>query len=177
MFARLRHEIPKPLEHLITHSIGQTIKPAITTFHISTRRHRKLRGALRNQRVQIARPSRQFLCKLQIKRHVVDTSTPILKSLRVDTNVARQLVCGVLHAVAQTNGLNARCSRYCPAQHAHRVHIVQQQCIRAQLFHVFADIQHHRNGAQPAHDSTDSQCVGNRLLQPVFLRYLKINHR
>ena len=70
---------------------------------------------------------------------------------------------GVLHAVAQTNHFDTRCSRYGPTQHAHGVYIIQQYRLWAQLFHVFTNIKDYRNGAQATHDSTDSQSVGNGL--------------
>ena len=85
---------------------------------------------------------------------------------------------GARHAVAQARRSGccvARLTR--PAVHRHRVDVVQEDHIRAQLFHVAAHLQQHRDGAQAAHDAADAERVGDRLAQAVALGNLEIHHR
>ena len=62
-----------------------------------------------------------------------------------------------------------------PAEHRHRVDVLQQQRVRAQLLHVAADAEQHRDRPQPAHDPADAERVGDRLAQPEPLGDLEVD--
>ena len=71
--------------------------------------------------------------------------------------------------------LLARCDR--AAVHRHRVRVVQEPDVGAELFHVGAHRQQHRDGAQPADDAADAERVGDRLAQAELLRHLEVGDR
>ena len=63
-----------------------------------------------------------------------------------------------------------------PADHRHRVRVVQEPRVRAHLGHVVADAEHHRRGAQRADDAADAERVADRLAQRRGGRDLVVAH-
>ena len=65
--------------------------------------------------------------------------------------------------MTQTDHANGGGAGNCPTEDRHRIHVLQEQCIGAELLQVAAHLEEDRNGAQPAHDAADSDRVGDRL--------------
>ena len=82
-----------------------------------------------------------------------------------------------LHAVTEAHGFDPCHPQHRAGQHSHGIGIVQHPRIRTDLFHVTGKVQHHRDRAQGAEYAADTKRVGNRLLEAVFLRNLKIGDR
>jgi hypothetical protein len=79
--------------------------------------------------------------------------------------------------VAEAHGADRRRPRHRPAEHRHRVHVLQQQRVGTDLLHVAADVEEDRNRAEAAHDPADPDRVPDRLPQPEALRHLEVDHR
>ena len=62
-------------------------------------------------------------------------------------------------------------------EHRHRVGVVEQPGVGAELGHVGGDALHHRDGAQRAEDAADAQRVADRLPQAVPARDLEVDQR
>ena len=78
-------------------------------------------------------------------------------------------------AAARRSGVSRPLAHERPAQHRHRVGVVQEDRLGAQLVHVVGDGRHHRDGAQRAEDPADPEGLGDGLAQPVALGDLEID--
>ena len=155
----LGHEIAQPLKHLVAHAVAI--------------RHTPLRNHSADQRVEIL----AVALELEVEGHMVDAGAEVVDRFDRHADIARQLAGGVLHAVAQPDGLDLSGAVDRPAVHRHRVDVLQECHIGAELFHVAAHVQQHRDGAQPTEDPADAQRVGDRLAQAILLGNLKVDHR
>ena len=109
---------------------------------------------------------------------MVNTGNPVAYILQRNVQVMRQFKHSVWNRMAQpdcTDIGEAFTDR--PAIDRHRIHILQHECMRAQLGHVCAQIPQERHGSQPAHNTTNPQCIGNGLAQPILFRDIEISHR
>ena len=79
--------------------------------------------------------------------------------------------------MAKPHSFNIRQAQHSPRQHGHRVCVVEEPRVRADLFHVPGKVEHHGNRPQGPKDSSYPQCIRNGLFQAVFLRNLKIRNR
>ena len=100
---------------------------------------------------------------------MVDPRHQVLELRLLDPEYARELGGGVLDRVAQSDRADRARLGDRPAQHRHRVDVLEKQCIRAQLLHVAADVEQDRDRTQTAHDPADAEGVGDRLANPVAL--------
>ena len=107
---------------------------------------------------------------------MVDPGDEVVDLLGRDAEVGGQLARGV----PGPSGTARRCGSLLrlgdgPAEHRHRVDVLQQQRVGAELLHVAADVEQHRDRPQAAHDPADAERVGDRLAQPVALRDLEVD--
>jgi len=114
--------------------------------------------------------------KLEIEGEVVDSGADVVDLLRWDAGVHGEVARRALHGVAQADSANRALSRDGPAGHRHWVHVLQEVCVRAELLHVTAEIDHDRDRPEPAHDAADPDRVADRLAQPEALRDLEVGH-
>jgi hypothetical protein len=120
-------------------------------------------------------PVRQPALELQKERHMVDASGAVADLVAGNIEIMRQLHRRALHGMAQADLSDGGISgRYRPGVDRHRVDILQQDRVRADLHHVGADTPQMRRGAQAAHDAADAQRVGDRLAQAVALGQFEI---
>ena len=101
---------------------------------------------------------------------MVDPGYPV-GDLRIGgADVAGQFGGRIGHAVAQAHVLDFRVIADRPRDDRHRVGVVQQPGIGAQLFHIVADIQDGRYVARAVEHSTRTARVGDGLVDAVFER-------
>ncbi len=105
---------------------------------------------------------------------MVDTGAEIIDLVRRNAQHMGQLVGGAEHAVAEPDVADVRALVQRPRQDRHRVGIVQQQRVRAELLHILRDVEHDRDRAQATHDATDAERVADRLPQTILLGNLEI---
>ena len=79
-----------------------------------------------------------------------------------------------LHAVAEAGAADLRLALDGAAEHRHRVRVVEEDGVGADLLHVPADIQHDRDGAQSAEDAGGAAGVAHVEVDPVLLRDLDV---
>ncbi len=108
---------------------------------------------------------------------MVDAGHQVVELRRRDPEHAAELRGGVLNGVAQPDGADRAGFGDGPAQHRHRVDVLEEQGVRAELLHVAADVEQHRDRPQAAHDPADSERVGDRLTDPVALGDDEVDHR
>ena len=77
----------------------------------------------------------------------------------------------VLHGMTQSDERDSR-QRFvhAPAQHRHRIRVVQHPRVRTMRHDVAADLQQLRQGAQATHDAARRQRIADRLIDAVTLR-------
>ena len=131
-------------------------------------------GAALDFRIQI----HAVLAHFQQPGHVVDArDLPLYLLVIFHVQLAQQALAADLHAVAKAHGLDAGGALHGAAQHGHGIGIVQKQGVRANLFHIPGEVQHHRDGAQGAEDAADAQGIGDGLAKAVALGHLKVDDR
>ncbi len=108
---------------------------------------------------------------------MVDPGAEVVDLVEGDAQPVGDVRGRVLHAVAETDRLDRRRPVHRHAEHRHRVRVVEEEDVRADLLHRPPEIEHHRDGAQGAHDAADAQGVADRLAQTVALRDLEVDHR
>ncbi len=113
----------------------------------------------------------------QVERHVVDARGEVVDLAVGDAEIDGELERRSLHAVTQPDRPDRRRARDRAAVDRHRVRVVQEPHVGAQLFHVGAHVEQHGDRAQPPHDAADPERVGDRLAQPEPLRHLEVGHR
>ena len=79
-----------------------------------------------------------------------------------------------LHAVAQPGQLDEGLALHGPAQHGHRVGVVEQDRVRAVALHVPDDVQHHRDGAQGAENARRAARIADVDIHAIFLGDLDV---
>ena len=85
-----------------------------------------------------------------------------------------QHLAGTLHRMAQAHKRAPAAGAHPPAVCRHRVDVVEQQCVRSQIIDIIADIQQHRDRAQPAEDPAGSERVAYALLHAILTRNFDI---
>ena len=108
---------------------------------------------------------------------MVDPGDEVVELPRVAAEHGGELAGGVLDGVAQANRADPTRLGDGPAQHRHRVDVLQEQGARAQLLHVATDAEQHRDRPQAAHDPSDTERVGDRLTNSVAVGDDEIDHR
>ena len=106
---------------------------------------------------------------------MVDARDEVLELRRRQPEIRRQLPRRVLHRVAEPDGADRAGLGDGPAQHRHRVDVVEQQRVRAELLEVAAHVEQHRDRPQAAHDPADADRVTDRLPQAVPLGNLEVD--
>ena len=81
-----------------------------------------------------------------------------------------------LNAVAKAYGSDFRISLHVAAENCHRVSVIQEKGVGADLFHIPCKAFHYGNGTESAHDAANSQRITDSLLQAVFLGNFKISY-
>ena len=162
VLARLGDEVAGAAQQVVAHVVGQVAVAGAVGLG---------RGHLPDERVQVL----PVALKAQVEGHVVDAGAQVVDVTDGHADVARQGFGRALHAVAQAHGLDGAGARDGPAVHGHGVHVLEEGHIRADLFHIAAHSQHHRDGAQRAHDAADAEGVGDGLAQPVLLGDFKVD--
>ena len=109
-----------------------------------------------------------LVSQLEHPRLVVDPCRAVVRLLQGHAHELGQVVRRPVDAVAQTDGLDVGSNdRGPPHVHRHRVGVVQQPCVGADLTHVGGQLGEHREGAQRAEHATDARRVADGLLQTV----------
>ena len=109
--------------------------------------------------------------------HVVDPGAVVAEAIRLDPEIVGQVACRVLDVVAQADHLlRGKGLVNGPGEDAHRVDVVQQHRIRAELAHVTGQLHHEGNRPQAAEDAADADGVGDGLLQAVFFRNVELRN-
>ena len=185
MLARLGHEEPEPFEHLVAHRIGQAIERAVVAICVAPIRNVSRCRELSDGRVQVLDATALGRCELaavfEVERHVVDAGALVAHVGDRDADVASQLLGGVLHAVAKADPLDVRLGRGGPCERPHvdrhRVDVLQECGVAAQLLHLGLHLQQHRHGSQAAHDAADAERVGDGLSKAELLGHLEVHDR
>src|ERR1700754_74407 len=112
--------------------------------------------------------------KFQVESHVVDAGHDIIDFLNRHPDVASEFTCGMLNAVAESNGTYFGSFVQGPAIHRHGIHVVQVNDLWAEPFHVPAHIDQNRDRPQSSHNPPDTQGVSDGLTKTVPLRDFKI---
>ena len=81
-----------------------------------------------------------------------------------------------LNRVAEADGLYVRVSLHISRQHCHRVGVVEEPCVGADLLDILRKAPHNGNGAERAEYSADAERVADSLTDAVLLRYLKVDN-
>ena len=90
------------------------------------------------------------------------------------TDMVEQISCTGLHAVAKTNSFDARVACHIAGENCHRVSIVKEPGVRANLLHISCKVFKDGDCTQTAHNSADAQSVCNRLTKTVFFGDFKV---
>src|SRR5262245_56750517 len=86
--------------------------------------------------------------------------------------------CRSLDGVAEPHdAIDRRSFIHGPAQHRHRVRVVEEPGVGALFVHDGGDSQHHRDRAQRAEDAADAERVTDRLPYAVSKRHVKVDQR
>ena len=114
---------------------------------------------------------------LQKPCHMVDACDQFLSAFQLvlKADAGQQILGADLHAVAQTDGLDAGIALHVAGEHSHRIGVIEKERVRADLLHIPGKILHDRNRSERAHDPADAQCVGNSLAETVFLGNLEVD--
>ena len=117
-----------------------------------------------------------FIMDFKKPCHMVDTCDQLGTSLKLvfHSHSLKKLLGADLNAVAETYCTDLCEALHITGKHCHRIGIVQEQSVRADLFHVPGKLFQNRNGTKCTHDSTDSQSICDCLFDAVFLRDLKV---
>ena len=78
--------------------------------------------------------------------------------------------------MAETHRFDLCITLHITGQNGHGIGIVEEKCIRADLFHISCKSFQYRDRPKSSHDPANSQRICDGLLQTVFLRDLKICH-
>ena len=108
---------------------------------------------------------------------MVDPGADVLELAGGEPEVSFELACGALHRMTEADRGDRAGTRDRPAEHGHRIHVLEEQCLGTEFLHVAAEVEDDGNRPQPAHDSSDPDCVADRLAQPELLRYFEVRHR
>ena len=117
-----------------------------------------------------------FVMDLKKPCHVVDTCDQLGTSLKLvfHSHSLKKFLGADLNAVAETYGADLCETLHIAGEHCHRVGVVQEQSVRADLFHIPCELFQNRNGTKCTHDTTNSQGICDSLFDAVFLRDLKV---
>jgi hypothetical protein len=113
----------------------------------------------------------------QEERHVVDAGDVVAQLGSGQPDVRGELARGVLHRVAQPDAAHEAALGDGPAQHCHRVDVLQQERVRAALLHVAAHVEEDGDRPQPAHDPADAERGADRLAQAEALGDVEVDDR
>ena len=99
---------------------------------------------------------------------VVDAGTAPLHLLIGYVGIARQLLRGSLHRVAEAYDLHLGGPERGQGEDRHRIGVVQHEGVGTELFGVVEDVQPVGSGAQRLEDSAGADGVADTLFDPVF---------
>ena len=124
-----------------------------------------------NFRIQVYAVALEF----EIERHVVNARAQVVDLVDRHTDIFGEDFGCPLHAVTQANSFDFAGFVDRPGIHRHRVDVLQESHIRADSFHVFADVEKDGDGAQSAHDASDAERISDGLFDPIFFGNLKVD--
>ena len=176
VLARFGDEVAQAAEHLVTHCVRQAGNAAVGALGVAAVGGDGPPRHFGDARVEIFHTVGGLALEAQVEGHVVDACAEVVDFLNRHADVARQLFCRPLHAVAEADGLDLGGAANGPADHRHRVDVLEEGHVGADLLHVAAHVEQHGNGAQTAHDAADAQRVGNGLVQAIALGNLEVGH-
>ena len=108
---------------------------------------------------------------------MVDAGAAVADFLDRNVEVVGQFLGGALDRMAKAYLADLRVfRRNRPGVDRHRVDVLEEDCLRADLDHVVADLPEVRHGADAAHDAADAKGVGDGLAQAERLRHLEVGH-
>ena len=103
------------------------------------------------------------VAELEVEGKVVEPRAHVLELVRAHAEIGGEVARRALHRMAEADRANRAAARDRPAEDRHRVHVLQQKGLGAELLHVAAELEQHRDRAQPAHDAADPDRVPDRL--------------
>ena len=161
-------EIAQMIHHLVTHLVG-------ATRHQQRRFGQAVAGiALPQSRVEVA----ALMFEFQEEGDMVDACHLVAELVLGQVQIMGQFLNRVLHRMAEAHLFQGRETLgQRPGVDRHRVDILQQGGVGADLHHVLRHIPKHRHRAQAAHDAANAQRVGDGLAQAVLFGDFEIGHR
>ena len=118
------------------------------------------------------------MLEAQHERLMVEAGGEKVDLLHRHSDDLGQLLVGVLDRMTQPDHVRvAAALPDRPREHRHRVGVVEQDAVRAQLGHVVRDRQQDGDRPQPPEDTADPQGVADRLAQAVPSRDLEVAQR
>ena len=117
-----------------------------------------------------------LIAHLEKPSHMVYSGDKLRANLGViHTEAAEELLSAYLNAVAKTYGLYLGVTEHIAGKNSHRVGVVEEPRIGANLLHIARKVLEHVNGTHTSHNSADAESVGNGLSEAVLLGYLKVD--
>ena len=108
---------------------------------------------------------------------MVDAANPVGKFIFGDADVFRQFGSGTLDTVANPNIFNGGVIINRPADNGQRIGVIDEQCIRADLLHITADIHDHRHITQPEEDAEGTDRIAGAFNYAVLIGNISIRSR
>ncbi len=105
---------------------------------------------------------------------MVDAGADVFQLGRRHVEIGGELPRGALHGVTKPDGADPAASGDGPAEHGHRIHVLQQQRVGAQFLHLAAHAEQDGNRAQRTHDSSQAERVADRLPKSEALGHLEV---
>ena len=112
---------------------------------------------------------------LEKECHVVDTGDLFFDGLlRLHSELLEEGFRADLNAVAEPYRTYSGISLHISRQHCHRIRIVEEECVRADLHNILGKVVEYGDRAECTEDTSDAESVGYRLAQTVLFRYFKV---
>src|SRR5215204_6635528 len=173
MVAGLRVEVPECLHHFGPHALHTPVVQAC----LGVRADLRLSAVALRKVTQSHHPA-EFRVEIllvafeaQKPRIMVDSCRQELHLIVRNANLSRHESGSLLDTVAQAHG-SAPQPVEIPADHRHRIDIVEQECLRRQLLEIAGDVAKDWGRAEKAKDSSGTESVANGLIDTVTARNL-----
>ena len=163
VLAGLRDEVAETPQHFVADSITQS--PLTTPGRVF---RLPMKGS--QPRVQVF----PVVLQPQEEAHVIDACSFVVQFGDADAQVGGEVLRCDRHAVTEPVRLDISHRRQAPHVDRHRICVVEQPCLGAELADGSGDFQQRRHRPKPAHDSADSDGVCDRLLEAVSLGDLEV---
>ena len=103
--------------------------------------------------------------------------SPAAFNLILHPQILQEMRRAYLYAVAKADRFYAGIPLEITGEHRHRIGIIQEPSVRANVLHVPRKSFEHRDGPERTHDPADPKRISNGLPHPILLGNLKIRYR